>query len=50
MQSCMRKLVDVVPSRAPSDLGERIRWVAMAYNEIADVLWHSDPKNVDTLV
>ncbi|MBI2751274.1 MAG: HDOD domain-containing protein [Burkholderiales bacterium] len=50
MQRCMRKPVGAVPSRAPMDSGERIRWIAMASNEIADVLLHSDPKDVDARV
>ena len=50
MQRCMRKPSGVVPSRAPMDSGDRIRWVAMASNEIADVLLHSDPKDVDARV
>jgi len=47
IQRCMRKPVGAPPSRAPSDTGERIRWIALASNEIADVLLHSDPKDVD---
>ena len=47
MQRCMHKPVGTVPSKAPSDSGERIRWIALAANEIADVLLHSAPKDVD---
>ncbi len=50
MQRCMRKPVGGVPSRAPMDAGERIRWIAMASNEIADVLLHSESKDVDARV
>ncbi len=50
LQRCMRKPVGAVPSRAPSDAGERIRWIALASNEIADVLLHADPKDVDAQV
>jgi len=50
MQRCMRKPAGGVPLRAPSDPAERIRWVALASNEIADVLLHSDPKEVDARV
>jgi serine/threonine protein kinase len=47
MQRCMHKPVGVVPSKAPVDSGERIRWIALAANEIADVLLRSAPKDVD---
>nr|WP_326531560.1 HDOD domain-containing protein [Rhodoferax sp.] len=50
MQRCMRKPVGAPPPRAPSDAGERMRWIALASNEIADVLLHSDPKDVDARV
>jgi len=50
MQRCMRKPVGGVPLRAPMDSAERIRWVAMASNEIADVLLHADPKDVDARI
>jgi serine/threonine protein kinase len=50
MQRCMRKPVGVVPTKAPADSGERIRWIALAANEMADVLLHSDPKDVDTRI
>ena len=50
MQRCMRKPVGAVPPRTPSDAGERMRWIALASNEIADVLLHSDPKEVDARV
>lgn len=47
MQRCMLKPAGSVPLRAPLDPGERIRWIAMASNEFADVLLHSDSKDVD---
>ncbi len=50
MQRCMRKPVGAVPTRAPTDPGERIRWVALAANEMADVLLLSDPKDVDARI
>lgn len=50
MQRCMRKPVGEVPTRAPSDSGERIRWIALVSNEIADVLLHADPKDVDARI
>lgn len=50
MQRCMLKPNGAVPSRTPMDPGERIRWIAMASNEIADVLLHAEPKDVDARV
>nr|WP_295776740.1 HDOD domain-containing protein [Rhodoferax sp.] len=50
MQRCMHKPTGVVPSKAPTDSGERIRWIALAANEIADVLLHSAPNDVDARV
>lgn len=50
MQRCMHKPTGVVPSKAHTDSGERIRWIALAANEIADVLLHSAPKDVDARV
>jgi len=50
MQRCMRKPVGGVPLRTPTDPAERIRWVAVASNEIADVLLHSEPKDVEARV
>jgi serine/threonine protein kinase len=50
MQRCMRKPLGTVPTKAPTDSGERIRWIALAANEMADVLLHSDPKDVDARI
>jgi serine/threonine protein kinase len=50
LQRCMRKPSGLPPSRAPADSGERIRWVALASNEIADVLLHADAKDVDARI
>ena len=50
MQRCMHKPTGAVPAKAPADSGERIRWIALAANEIADVLLHSAPKDVDARV
>ncbi len=50
MQRCMRKPTGGVPSKAPADYDERMRWIALAANEIADVLLHSAPKDVDARV
>ena len=50
MQRCMRKPTGVVPSKAPADNDERMRWIALASNEIADVLLHSTPKDAEARV
>ena len=44
LQRCIRKPTGTPPSSASPDMGERIRWVAMASNEIADVLLHAEPQ------
>ena len=44
---CMSKPSGSPPQSTPADAGERLRWVALAANDIADVLLHADPKNVD---
>jgi hypothetical protein len=35
------------PTRAPVDAGERLRWTALVGNDVADILLHTDPKEVD---
>ena len=50
IQRCLRKPVGTPPGSAPADAGERIRWIALASNEIADVLLQSDPKEVDARI
>jgi hypothetical protein len=35
------------PARQPADLSERLRWTAGAANEMADILLHAEPKDVD---
>jgi len=50
IQRCMRKPAGDPPPYTPSDAGERIRWVALASNEIADVLLHSEPREVDARI
>jgi len=47
IQRCMAKPTGAPPSQAPTDSAERIRWIALASNEIADVLLKSDPKDVE---
>ncbi|MEI6802602.1 MAG: HDOD domain-containing protein [Burkholderiales bacterium] len=50
IQRCMRKPVGAPPAREPSDFGERLRWIALAANEIADVLLHTEPKEADAQI
>ncbi len=45
IQHCMRKPTGAPPPSAPHDVAERIRWIALASNEIADVLLQSDAKD-----
>ncbi len=45
IQSCMRKPTGAPPTVAPRDSAERVRWIALASNEIADVLLHGNPKD-----
>ncbi len=47
IQRCMRRLTGTPPTTAPTDSGERIRWIAQASNEIADVLLQSNLADVD---
>jgi serine/threonine protein kinase len=50
LQRCMRKPTGTPPSTPPGDAAERMRWIALASNEIADVLLHADPKEVDVRI
>jgi serine/threonine protein kinase len=50
IQRCMQKAPDVTPSRPPQDPSERIRWIASVANDIADVLLHCEPKEVDAKI
>jgi HD-like signal output (HDOD) protein len=47
IQRCMRKPTGSPPTRSTAEFGDRMRWIAMASNEIADVLLHSEPKDAD---
>lgn len=40
---CMRKPEGPPPATPPRDPGERLRWVALASNEMADALLHHEP-------
>ena len=47
IQKCMKRPQGVPPSRAPAEAGERLRWTVLVGNDIADILLHTDPKEVD---
>ena len=46
IQRCMCKPIGDPPTRAPAEAVERVRWMALAANEIADTLLYTDPKDV----
>ncbi|MBT9506908.1 serine/threonine protein kinase [Rhodoferax sp.] len=50
IQRCMKKPDGAPPARAPEETSERLRWIAAAANEIADILLHADPKDVTARV
>jgi serine/threonine protein kinase len=50
MQKCMRLPAGSPPTRLPADSVERMRWVALASNEIADVLLKYEPEEAPTHV
>lgn len=43
LQRCMRKPAGDPPSRAPEVSAERMRWLAMAANDLTDTLLHAEP-------
>ena len=47
IQRCMHKPTGEPPARVPADATERLRWTALAANDMADLMLHSDPKTVD---
>jgi len=47
MRHCMKKPTGEPPVRPPGDAAERMRWTALAANDIADALLISDPKEVE---
>jgi serine/threonine protein kinase len=47
IQRCMHKPVGEPPTRVPVETAERLRWMALAANDMADILLHADPKVVD---
>jgi len=50
IQRCMNKPTGAPPSQVPVESAERIRWIALASNEIADVLLKSEPKDVEARI
>jgi serine/threonine protein kinase len=45
LQACMLKPVGDPPARELHDAGERVRWLAHAANQVANVLLHSQPQD-----
>lgn len=50
LQRCMRAATGTPPSEVPKQTPERLRWLATAANEIADVLLHAAPEEAARLV
>ena len=48
IQRCMRKPIGDPPTRAPAETVERQHWMALASNEMADIMLRADPNEVDT--
>jgi serine/threonine protein kinase len=47
IQRCMHKPVGEPPTRVPVETGERLRWMALAANDMADILLRTEPKAVN---
>lgn len=47
IQRCMRLPEGEIPTSTPFDVGERLRWVSVVSNEVADTLLHSQAKDTD---
>ena len=47
---CMRKPEGAPPSRTPKDPDERLRWIALAANEIADLLLQCEPQDLNARI
>ncbi|MDZ4075361.1 MAG: HDOD domain-containing protein [Hylemonella sp.] len=45
IQHCIRKPTGPAPATPPKELSDRLRWIALASNEMADALLHSEPKS-----
>lgn len=50
IQQCIRKPLGNPPGSPPKEAGERLRWIAVASNEMADALLHTEPKLAATKV
>lgn len=47
LQRCMRAATGAPPSQPPSAAPERLRWLAIAANDVADRLLHSEPDEAE---
>lgn len=50
IQQCIRRPLGNPPGSPPKEAGERLRWIAVASNEMADALLHTEPKQAATKV
>lgn len=50
IQQCIRKPLGPAPATPPKDLADRLRWIALASNEMADALLHSEPGSAQARV
>lgn len=50
LQNCMRKPATEVPTRASREPAERLRWLTLAANQIADTLLVSEPDKADAKI
>lgn len=50
IQRCIRKPSGSPPSTPPKELEDRLRWIALASNEMADALLHTEPRSVQAKV
>ncbi len=50
LQACMRRPTAEVPTREPREPGERLRWLTLAANQIADTLLVTEPDKADAKV
>jgi eukaryotic-like serine/threonine-protein kinase len=47
IQHCMKKPLGDPPSRPPTEVSERLRWTALAANDMADIMLRADPREVE---
>lgn len=50
LQRCMRAATGTLPTEMPKQTPERLRWLATAANEMADVMLHAAPDDAPRLV